>query len=335
MSMQTHTVHPHAVAALALLFLVCLAPAAHAGLFDKGPPEPVVLKADSKPDEAFRLLIDDGAALRHISKVYAGPSTKVAIGMVKLNFVTDTSATAKAQELMGKATVSATSTMKLVGVKPEQMLAVAQATHAALRKQLAAQGYEVVDQAQLLALPDFKQAVDDTKPMDTSFSGAVTTVYAPGTGNLQTFGMRNFAYNQKMPVVLANITVNFAAFDTKTDRFAAGASAISASVESRAATTIGGSMRVMTEDGGGPVFEFVRPLVLPGNFAAEVRKLGKSGGEVAANVAVGLLRALAGSRDASSDETYEVVAAPDYEAVMTADLKLLSGVLAQVLKKRE
>lgn len=309
-------------------------PAAQAGLFDKDPPAPVVLKADSKADEAFRLLIDDGAALRHVSKAYAGPSSKVAIGMVKLNFVTDTADTARTQEFMGKATVSASAKMKLVGVTPEHMLAVANAYHAALRRHLAALGYEVVEQARLLEVEDFKKAVDDTKPVEQSSGGAVTTVYAAGTGNVMTFGMRNFAYNQKMPVVIANITINFAAFDKQTDRFAAG-DKITASIESRAASTVGGFMRVMTEDGGGPQFDFVRALVLPGNFAEGIRKVEKSGGAVAAETGLRVLGALLGSRDSGSSETYEVLAAANYTTVLADDMNLLAGVTSHVLKKRE
>lgn len=331
--MQEKTVRLAIVIALAGLSLV-QPPPARAGLFDK-PPEAVMLSAESRPDEAFRQLIDDGAALRHVAKVYSGPSPKAAIGMVRLNFITDAADTARTQEFMGKATVSASSQMKLVGVGPEQMQAVANAFHAALREKLAAQGYQVVEQVKLLEDADFKKAVAETKPVDTSLGGAVTTVYAAGTGNLMTFGMRNFAYNQKMPVVAANVTLNFAAFDKETSRWAEGGTAISAGITAKVVSAVSGYLRVMTEDGGGPQFDFVRPMVLPGVFAERVEKVQKSGGEVAGTVALRLLGGLLGSRDTGSAEAYQVFARSDYPEVLGGDLRLLAGVLAQSLKKRD
>lgn len=317
-----------------LAVLVLATGPAQAGLFDK-PPEAVMLTAESKPAEAFKALIDDGAALRHISKPYAGPSAKAAIGMVRVNFITDASDTAATKEFMGKATVSASSQMKLVGVSPEQMQAVANAFHAALRERLAAQGYQVVEQSALLEDADFKKAVADTKPVDSSSGGKVTSVYAAGTGNLMTFGMRNFAYNQKMPVYVANVTLNFAAFDKETARWAEGGSAISASITSKVVSAVSGYVRVMTEDGGGPQFDFVRPMVLPGVFAERVEKVQKSDGEVAGTVALRVLGSLLGSRDSGSAEAYQVFARGDYPEVLGGDMKLLAGVLAQALNKRE
>ena len=147
--------------------------------------------------------------------------------------------------------------------------------------------------------------------------------------------LRNFAYNQKMPVVVANVTLNFAAFDKESSRWADGGSAISAGITSKVVSAVSGYVRVMTEDGGGSQFDFVRPLVLPGVFAERVEKVQKSGGEVAGTVALRVLGSLLGSRDAGSAESYQVFARADYPEVLGADMKLLAGVLAQALNKRE
>lgn len=304
-----------------------------AGLLDASGPDPVVLKADSKPEEAFRLLIDDGAALRHVSKPYTGSSKTVAIGTVRLNFVTDASDTARTKEFMGKATVSQSAQMKLLGVTPETMQAITNDFYAALRQKLKEQGYEVVEQNQLLENADFKAAVAETKPIDTSLTGSVTSVYATGTGAIGGFGMRNFAYYLKMPVVIADITLNFAAFDKETERWGAG-DTIKASITSKAVSTIAGRMRLMTEDGGGAIYEFVRPLILPGQIAAKVEEIKPSAAETTAVVALKVFAALAGSQESSGTVNYQVTVVKNYREVMKKDMGLLAGVVANVLQKR-
>lgn len=306
---------------------------ASAGLFDKGPPEPILLSAQTDPAQAFKLLLDDGAALRHISKPYSGPSKTVAIGTVRLNFVTDASATATVKEFMGKNTATFTSSMKLLGVTPEMMKAVADRFAADLREALTARGYEVVPQAKLLENADYRSAIESTPPTSLSPMGAVTSVYATGTGDIGGFGMRNFAYYQKMPVVIANITLNFAAFDKKTNRWDlddGGQAAISAEVKARVVSTVAGSMRVMTEDGGGAIYEFVRPLNLPSGIAERIERKAKSGGSIAA----GLLAAVLTPGNASDSASYDVTAIQDYQQAASADLKLLAPVVANVLQSR-
>ncbi len=313
------------------LLLVASAFPVYAALFEPAPPQPVQLTVVSKPDEAFQLLVDDGNMFRHITKQYAGKSSAVAIGTVRLNFVTDAATTATAKAFMGKATVSQSAQMKLVGVTPETMQAIANDFHAALRKKLAEQGYEVVPQMKLLEIPEYKAAVAETKPVDNSFTGSVISVYAESTGNIRSFGMRNFSYYQKMPVVIADITLNFAVFDKATDRWASG-NTIKASVTAKAVSTCSGSMSLMTEDGGGGRFDFVRPLILPGQIAASVDPIAKSGGEVAGAVVIGILGALTNSSSATA--SYQVAALPNYREVMISDMGLLAGVVANVLKKR-
>lgn len=306
---------------------------AQAGLFDKGPPEPVLLTAETDPAQAFNLLIDDGAALRHVSKPYGGASKTVALGTVRVNFVTDASDTATVKEFMGKSTASFTAGMKLKGVGVDAMQAVANAFADDLRAALAARGYEVVPQAKLLENADYRAAVEGTKTVSTSMTGAVTSVYANGTGNLGGFGMRNFAYYQKMPVVIADITLNFAAFDKTTSRWGLddqGQRAVSAGVKASVVSSIAGSMRTMTEDGGGALYEFVRPLNLPSSIAESVERKAKSTGSVVA----GLFAAVLNPTNASDSASYDVTAVPDYAQVVSADLKLLAPVLANVLQKR-
>lgn len=325
--------HETRSAVWAVVLAVCSAGPAAAGLLDKGPPEPVLLSAETDPAQAFKLLIDDGAALRHISKPYSGASKTVAIGTVRINFVTDASATATVKEFMGKNTATFTSNMKLLGVSPEDMRVVADSFASDLRAALVAQGYEVVPQAKLLENADYRVAVDGTKSVSTSPMGAVTSVYATGTGDIGGFGMRNFAYYQKMPVVIANITLNFAAFDKKTNRWDlddAGQAAITAEVKARVMSTVAGYMRTMTEDGGGAVYDFVRPLNLPSGIAESVERKAKSAGSIAA----GLFAAVLNAGNASDSASYDVTAIKDYSRVVAADMKLLAPVVANVLQKR-
>ena len=56
---------------------------------------------------------------------------------------------------------------------------------------------------------------------------------------------------------------------------------------------------------------------------------------MAGTVALRVLGSLLGSRDAGSAESYQVFARADYPEVLGADMKLLAGVLAQALNKRE
>lgn len=295
-------------------------------------PAPVVLKPDSVPADVFKHMIDDGAALRHVSKAYSGASKTVAIGTVRLNFVTDSSDTATTRQFMGKATVSQSVNLKLQGVDIDTMQALADGFHAALRRQLTAQGYEVVEQTKLLENADYQQAVAGTKGV--AVSGGVTSVYAQGTGAVAGFAMRNFAFNLKLPVVLADLTLNFAAFEKDTDRWAAGGYEISASVKSKMVSSVSGQMRLMTEDGGGANFDIVRPLALPGAIAERVEPIQKSGAEVAGTAALGVLSALMGSKAESASSSFLVVAAKDYREVMTADLARVAAVVASVLQKR-
>lgn len=319
--------------AVAALAIVTSQPAVSAGLFGSSP-EPLVLKATSPAGETFQQMIDDGNPLRHVSKVYSGPSRTAAIGMVRINFVTDASDSARTKEFMGKATATASSNMKLVGVTPEIMQSITENFHAALRRSLTAQGYEVVAQDKLLENTDYKEAVAASKSPDVSIMGSVTSVYATGTGNIETFGMRNFAFNQKMPVVIADLTLNFAAFEKNTDRWSQGGYSISAGIESRVASTLGGRMRIMTEDGGGQTFDIVRPLVLPGKIDSRVEQISASGAEKAGAIALGVVAALMGSKDASSTVNYNVFAANNYRETVSTDLERVAEVVASVLQKR-
>lgn len=321
-------------AALVALVLAGAALSAQAALFGSSDAASatVTLKDDSVPIEVFQQMIDDGAVLRHVSKAYAGPSKTVAIGTVRLNFVTDSSETATTKQFMGKASVSQSVNMKLQGVEAETMQALANAFHDALRQQLAAQGYEVVEQTKLLEDADYKQAVADTKGV--TVSGNSTAVYAQGTGAIGGFAMRNFAFNQKMPVVLAELTLKFAAFEKETDRWAGGGQQISAEVKSKIVSSVSGQMRVMAEDGGGAIFPIVRPLALPGAIADRVDVVEKSNAEVAGTVALGVIGALLGSQAQTKSNSFVVVAAKDYREVMTADLTRVAAVVASVLQKR-
>lgn len=298
-------------------------------------PDPVVLAADTNPAEAFQKLIDDGNPLRHISKPYSGSSPAVAIGTVKVNFITDVSDTAQTKEFMGKAAVDVSAGLKLMGVSPETMQSVANDFHAALGKHLAALGYQVVAQDKLLEVADYKEAVASTKPVSQNMRGTVTSVYAAGTGELRNFRMRNFAFNQKMPVVIADITLNFAQFEKNTDRWGPQ---ITAQISSKAISTLGGAMQLMTEDGGGGTFNFERPLLLPSEIAAKIEPVSKSAGEVATSGLLGGLSALnklVGAASSSSGfQNYEVTAVPNYREVMAADLDRVAAVVSNVLKKR-
>ena len=314
--------------------LVCSALHAHAGLFDSpgSGPQPVVLKEDSVPAEVFRQMIDDGALLRHVSKTYSGAAKQIAIGTVRLNFITDTGDTATAKQFMGKATVSQSVNLKLQGVEQETMVALTNGFHQALRARLAAQGYEVVAQEKLLDNPDYRQAVAETKAL--AASGSVTSVYAQGTAAIGGFTMRNFAYYLKMPVVIADLTLNFAAFDKETDRWAAGGYQISASVKPRIVSSVSGQMRLMTEDGGGAIFDIVRPLALPGAIAERVEPIAMSSAEAAGSAALKVLGAVLGSSESLATNNYLVVAAKNYREVMAGDLARLAAVTASVVDKR-
>lgn len=314
------------------VWVLCLLLSAQAvaGLFDKDPPPAIRLDANTDRSEAFKQLIDDGAALRHISKPYSGSAKSVVIGQVKLTFITDSSSTAATKEFMGNRMVSASTSMKLLGVSQEDMRAVTDNFYSSLKTALLARGYEVIDQEKLLENADFKRAAADTKMLDTSFSGAATTLYATGTAAIDGFGMRNFSYNLKLPVLKAHIVLHFASFEKDTQRFGLGADlAATASVKSAVKSAVSGSVSVMTEDGGGQIFEFVRPLDLPSNIAGSVADKGATTGQMAANVFGALL-----GGNSSSDNNVEVTAVKNYREVVSGDLNMLAEVLANSFAKK-
>ncbi len=301
-------------------------------LFGKEPPRPLVLTPATSRSEAFARIVDDGAALRHVPKPYAGPAKPVAIGGLVFDFITDTGAASNRGDLLTGEKLTQTVNYKLVGVTPEIMQAIADDFAVHFRKALTDQGYTVLEQEKLLTDPAYKASVAEAEAPQArsnflSKNGSITVV-SKGTADSSSIlggGFKDVALSKAFGdaiVVSAHILVNFAQFeDSGVYREASVTHRVQLSVIPQS------KFSVTTETGLVP-YPFLRTTVLPSQIAAKVTSSAVSGGQMA----TAILGAFAGRSTRMSN--YEVTAVDNYRNVAAADLKMLAEVLANGLTKR-
>lgn len=303
----------------------------------KEPPKPVVLEASTSRAEAFKQLIDDGAAFRHVPKIYSGSVKPIAIGNVTLEFVTNTEASSKVyQSASGVGTVQTAVNYKLLGVSPETMQSIADGFAQELRKAITAQGYTVLEQEQLLKDAAFAASVAEAAATEPQARTAFLTkngyVKVTAKGTADTSGMsgafKEIALSKAFdhaPVVKANLVLNFAQLQD----VSSATTGHKVEVAHRVQLSISGGNFALMQETGSATFPFLRTVVLPSQIASKVTKLETTTGEKATTVFVMLL----GGKIASTNN-YEVTAVDNYAEVVSADLKVLAEVMAQGLKKQ-
>lgn len=331
---------PFGTSAILSLSLLAALPAA-AGLFDKEP-KPVVLEAQGNRAEEFKQLVGDGSAFEKTAKLATPGPAQVAIGKIRINFATQTSAASTQTSWGSSRWASAYVDYKLLGVKPEVVQSIADNFYTDLVKLLASRGFAVLPQDQLMANAEFAAAVAQTKsPVATEgmmSNTASVTAFAKQTAQFSGMfdGRLGYVALSKAlnnPLVLElDFTVDFA--DFKKDGHG-GTSIIgaSASVEHKPMLFVkSGFVRAYSgvdgiEGSRGVDFPFKEKVILPGYIAASVEKKATSGTDVALSV----LSALAGN--ASRSSTYEVTPVDDLPEAVGKSLLPFAEVIANALPR--
>jgi hypothetical protein len=324
-----------------VLCLALLSTQASAQLFGKKePPKPVTLVPATDRAQAFNELITTGQVLQHVPKIYSGTNKEVAIASLVLEFVTDTAGSSSRGNVMDDRTSTTQMNYKLLGVSPQVMQAIADEFYDHVKQAIMAQGYTVVDQDKLLAIPKFAELVKDTGTVQTGggllskdeFSKATSKGTADLTG--VSGGFKKVGLMQSLgleaPLLLsANIIINFAQFKD------IGSSVWTAADQTRSG--VQGAVQLAVTKGSGfdfsnaagsNGFAMVRTTILPSQIAAKVDKVSLSGGQIAA-MALSML-----TKSSVSNNNYEVTAVDNYKELASADLKMFAEVMAQGLKKQ-
>ena len=315
-----------------LLLAACmlLAMQSHAGLFDKAP-QPIILEAATDREEAFKtLFLNENLMARDQNKPYEGPTRPLAMASLKLQFITDTSASSTS----GNKGATVDVNYKLVGLTPETMQAVADDFAASFAAALAARGHPVLEQDKVLAIDDFRKLVVETSgPQESGglvkalASNSGVTVFSKGTAD--TFTMSGYGKGADLAKALgattvhANLIIGFA-------KLANSGSFRSAEVDHGVKLSLSprSMFMVMGDDGSIKQFQFRQEIVLPSQIGAKVEDVGRSGGQTALLI----FNALAGG-SAGSIKNYQVTPVANYRELVSADLKMVAEVLAQGLKK--
>ena len=314
---------------------------ANAQLFGKKePPKPVVLLPATDRAQALAELITTGDAFQHVPKIYAGNNKEVAIASLVLEFVTDTAGSSTRGNVMDDRKTTTQVNYKLLGVTPQTMQAIADDFYGHVKEALTAQGYTVVDQEKLLAMPKFAELVKETGAAQSGggilSSEEFTKVMSKGTADFSGIsgGFKKVGLMQSLglegPLLLsANIIINFAQFKD-VGSFMASAGNTTSGVESGVQLSVAkGSGFDVSNAAGGFGFPLVRTTILPSQIAAGVAKVSLSGGQMAA-----MALSLFARTSSVSNTNFEVTAAPNYKDVASADLKMFAEVMAQGLKKQ-
>lgn len=291
-----------------------------------GPPKPIALEAGSNRAEAFTQAVNDSNALRPTSKPFAGPASPVALSSVKLSFVTDTSASSSS----GNAGVDVN--YKLLGVSDETMQAIADDFAGHLRVALKDQGYPVLEPEKLQTNDVYRAAVAETSGPTTGASGLLGAgnglVTVIGKGTADTYTMTGYSKEIGLAkefgavLVKANITLNFASFEnTRSFDKAEITHGVRLSVSPHSAIDVRTESDVKH-------YEFMKTVELPSKISSSVTKANRSTGQTALLI----FNALSGNTGSISN--YEVTAVDNYREVVSADLKMLAEVVAQVLQKQ-
>jgi hypothetical protein len=334
-----------------LLLALAAAQPAQAQLFGRAPPPPVGIAANVDADKAFAALIDDGAALRHLPKVYNGAAKTVALTSVELQFVTETSVSAKTKAFIDSRYQSSQDvTYKLLGVDPKAFQTIADQFGADLRQAIEARGYQVLDQnAVAKATPEFAARVKEAETPSVSkgvfTNSGSTAVAAKGTAFVATgmFGtMQTLKAVQALGDAVAfdvKLVINFAQLENSTDFFSQFGAKTGDTITLKTQITHGLQTTLVEEKSsvgvgnasGYTPYPFLRVGVTPNVVSKEVVNAGASGGQVAANLLVGLLSM---GKQSASSTNFEATAAENYSELMSADLKNVARVLAAALEKK-
>lgn len=304
---------------------------AHCGIFDKAP-QPIVLEATTDRASAFStLFLNENMMARDQNKPYEGPVRPLAMATVMVKFITDTSASSTS----GNKGATVDVNYKLLGLTPEVMQAVADDFSANFATALAAQGYAVLGQDKVLGQEEFRTLVAETAAPHES-RGVVkalaknsgTTVLAKGTAD--TFTMTGYSKGAALAKSLGATTIH-ASLVIGFAKLANSGSFRSAEVDHGVKLSVlpQSVFMVMGDDGSSKRFEFRQEIVLPSQIGAKVVDAGRSGGQTALLI----FNALAGG-SSGSIKNYEVTVVDNYRDLVSADLKMVSEVLAQGLKKQ-
>lgn len=321
---------------------------AQAGLFqaltggDKG--KTIVLEEGGDMSAALVDAVNDG---NPFAKVSIGDQAlrKVAISAFQVKFVTDSAVSQTKASSFGSTSTSRTSVAyRLEGPTPEQLQAITERAREQFAQLLVQRGYELLPPETLLADADFAALAARAGEAQVNSAGllsssGVVVTQARGTADL--FGVMGMTkvmgLSDKLQALMLNVklVVNFASLEEMgwADRVTKGAaSGVNHEVRLSIDTQQDGQgessgLWIVTGAGLKNPYPFRRKVYLPSPFAKEVRKLEKSGGEVA----LGVLSTLLGNSSQSS--SYLVVAAEDYPERVAHDLELVDRMMAEALPR--
>jgi hypothetical protein len=302
----------------------------YAGLFDKAP-QPIILEATTDREEAFKtLFLNENFMARDQNKPYDGPAQPLAMTSVKLQFITDTSASSSSGDKGATVDVN----YKLIGLTPEIMQAVADDFAASFASALASRGYALLEQDKVLANDDFRKLVEETAgPKESNglvkalATNSGVTVLSKGTAD--TFTMTGYGKGADLAKALGATTVH-ASLIIGFAKLANSGSYRSAEVEHGVKLSLSpkSMFMVMGDNGAMKQFQFRQEIVLSSQIGAKVKDVGRTGGQTALLI----FSALAGG-GSGSIKNFEVTPVENYRELVSADLKMVAEVLAQGLKK--
>jgi hypothetical protein len=314
---------------------------ASAGIFDKAP-QPVVLDAQGNRAEEFKQLVGESGAFEKTAKLAPADATPVAIGKIRIQFATQTSAANTKTSTTSSNWSSAYVDYKLLGIQPDAVQNLTDNFYADLAKLLSGRGFAVLPQDQLMANAEFASAVAQSKSPVSSEAlrskDAAVTAFAKQTAQFSgmfdgRLGYVALSKALKNPLVL-ELDFNVDIADFKKGGYGGGGTILSsASIESKPILFVkSGFVRVYLgvdgmEGSRSVDFPFKEAAILSCEPFAKVEKKATTGTDTALMV----LSALAGN--ASRTSSYEITPVENFTEVAGKCLHPFAEVITSVLPR--
>lgn len=346
-----HAITPHLLSLALGTCLSCLAPAtawakdAAAVNLDAG---------FAVEGQASKLLsVSDGKALKGLRRV--------AVPQFNVEFITSDDVSAQTSGFGSAGRSTATGYYKLVGVAEPDFQALAEQVYAGFLRDLKASGLEVVPLADVAITPTWRKLVAGGQTLPLRSDSAVT-VAMPGmaiyglnrasstSGKKGVFGALSglssgfgavsaVGDNMQLQTELGDaallevsMRVHFAQLENNTRGFL-GRLGSTASVSAKIHASISNATLAVQNGPMVSMLTLSQPLVLDPAAFSELRKQASTTGDMVGAVAVGLLKLAIGSKDSSSQESYEAVAdSARYREVVGSGLGTVGQLFAQRMK---
>jgi hypothetical protein len=351
--MKTHPISPLLLVAASLAALLLATAPAHAK--DELTPLTVDASFNAADAAAKGFTIADAVALKGIKRV--------AVPVFALEFIVADNVTATTSSFGSMGRASSSQYYKLLGVGEADFQAITDGLYVRFLDALRASGVEVLDAAQVTAAPTYAKLVASGSPAPIK-SSSTMMMSPPGLGlyGFAKMGGGNTSSQKSLFSAFSEVGAGFAAVGAISDTIQLGKELDASLLEVRmrvsfvklsdnnkgffgklagAASTTGKTLpsvdNVAMSVQSGSMRSSVtmkHTLTLDGAAFADVREKATTAGDVAGTVAVELLKLAIGSKDSSSSQEWEVVAAPDkYRQVIGDGLNTAGSMLVARLQQ--